>query len=170
MLGNHLSSRVVDFVTDAVWLFWFGGLTFYMAVVVPIGSEILGSDVQGEVTSQVTSYINLASLVAATLIFLRGWKRSSRWLMVCASLITLCSLLMVVLRRWLLERMLGEVSSGEATGEYGASEFQLWLDTWSFYSLHRVYLWVTTFQWLCGVIILWKMSDKPSDQSSEISL
>ncbi len=46
-------------------MFWQGGFTFYGAVVVPIGSEVLGShQAQGFVTRSVTNYLNIAGIVA----------------------------------------------------------------------------------------------------------
>ena len=40
--------------------FWQGGFTFYAAVVVPVGQQVLHSHLrQGFVTQQVTNYLNL---------------------------------------------------------------------------------------------------------------
>src|SRR5947209_19521490 len=54
-----------------LWLlmFWLGGFTFYAAVVVPIGTEVLGSAAdQGWITRRVTPWLNVAGAVA-----LAGW-------------------------------------------------------------------------------------------------
>src|SRR5437764_1383870 len=46
-------------------MFWQGGFTFYAAVVVPIGTEILGSaEEQGWITRRVTVFLNLAGAIA----------------------------------------------------------------------------------------------------------
>src|SRR4029077_10489490 len=46
-------------------MFWQGGFMFYGGVVVPVGSRILGSDLeQGSITRSVTHYLNLAGAVA----------------------------------------------------------------------------------------------------------
>jgi len=46
-------------------LFWQGGFMFYGAVVVPVGSDVLGShQAQGFVTRSVTNYLNIAGIVA----------------------------------------------------------------------------------------------------------
>lgn len=45
-------------------MFWQGGFTFYGAIVVPVGSDVLGShQAQGFVTRSVTNYLNLAGIV-----------------------------------------------------------------------------------------------------------
>ena len=49
-------------------MFWQGGFTFYSAVVVPIGSDLLGSGRdQGFITRSVTNYLNLAGVAALAL-------------------------------------------------------------------------------------------------------
>ena len=49
----------------AALMFWQGGFTFYAAVVVPVGKEVLGSHFnQGRITRRVTVYLNLAGAVA----------------------------------------------------------------------------------------------------------
>ena len=46
-------------------MFWQGGFMFYGGVVVPVGSEVLGSDTdQGWITRKVTDYLNAAGAVA----------------------------------------------------------------------------------------------------------
>jgi hypothetical protein len=46
-------------------MFWQGGFTFYGGVVVPVGSDVLGSErEQGFITRSVTNYLNLAGTVA----------------------------------------------------------------------------------------------------------
>jgi hypothetical protein len=50
-------------------LFWQGGFTFYGAVVVHVGQDVLGSHrMQGFVTRRVTNYLNLAGAVALPLL------------------------------------------------------------------------------------------------------
>lgn len=49
-------------------MFWQGGFMFYGGVVVPVGSRILGSDLeQGWITRSVTNYLNVAGAVALAL-------------------------------------------------------------------------------------------------------
>src|SRR5580704_2726867 len=85
-------------------MFWQGGFTFYASVVVPVGSDILGSHVeQGWITRSVTNYLNLSGGVALVLwlvdiIVVRttgfhGRKvRFSLWCVLAVTLAVLCLL------------------------------------------------------------------------------
>src|SRR6266540_2071258 len=58
-------SLIRRFLVLVALMFWQGGFTFYAAVVVPVGQEVLGSHLQqGFITRQVTNYLNLAGAVA----------------------------------------------------------------------------------------------------------
>jgi len=128
------------FLVLAALMFWLGGFTFYSAVVVPIGQEQLGHRTQGEVTRQVTNYLNLAGAVSLGVL---AWdvavstdksrpQRRARWLSWAA---------MVVALGWLvwLHRHLDDLLD--------AASF----DRSTFRTSHRVYLWLSTIQWGCGV-------------------
>lgn len=138
-------SRVMRLLTDAAWLFWFGGLSFYMIVVVPIGGELLGADVQGEVTSEVTGVVNVVALVAAMLVGLEGWRRGERGTVWASAVILLFTCGLIALRRVMLSRM-----------PVGPDAVQAGPEDWSFYTFHRGYLWLTTVQWISGVIVMWQ--------------
>src|SRR5438132_13751161 len=66
-------------------MFWQGGFLFYGAVVVTIGSEVLGSDfAQGLITRRVASALNVAGLCvllawAWDLLATPGPQRKRRW-------------------------------------------------------------------------------------------
>lgn len=136
---------IVRLICETLWTLWFGGLTFYIAIVVPIGGRVIGSDIQGEITAQVTFYLNLLAIFAAgstvVLSLLFGCKkhRTLRWSF--AAVIAIVAFGLVALRYVMLARMPG--AGFDATGGP--------LGQWSFYSLHRLYLWSTTLQWGCGV-------------------
>jgi len=127
-------------------MFWQGGFMFYGGVVVPVGSRILGSDLeQGWITRSVTSYLNVAGAVALAL---WGWdllaepasflgRRRLRWLSWCLLVLALGMLVRVHMR---LEELLD-------------LEQSIILDRSRFRSLHRRYLAVSTAQWL-GCITL----------------
>src|SRR5205823_7477731 len=77
------------FLALVAFAFWQGGFTFYAAVVVPIGRQVFGSDLdQAMVTRQATVWLNVAG--AVTLLFLAadiavtadpsGRRRLGRWL------------------------------------------------------------------------------------------
>jgi hypothetical protein len=82
-------------------LFWQGGFTFYAAVVIPVGRQVLGSlREQAPITRQATWVLNLAG--AAALLLLgwdlltgrdpsarRRWARWLLWLGLLASLLAL---------------------------------------------------------------------------------
>lgn len=134
-----ITHRVLLMVALAVW---FGGFTFYTSVVVPIGTDVLGSSrTQGFVTQQVTHVLNIIGGFALAIglidLFVERARRSVR----VTTFLSVILLLLIVL--WIallfvhpmLDLML------EPEHEYVADEAR-------FYQLHRVYLWVSTFQWL----------------------
>jgi hypothetical protein len=147
------------FLVLAALMFWLGGFTFYAAVVVPIGQEVLGSHLeQGLITRQVTNYMNLASGVAVLLL---GWdvaaardpsagRRRARWLSWVGVLAFLALLV------WLHPRL---------DALLDLDEVRL-LDAKRFRTLHRWYLWVSTFQWTCGLVYCvlslqaWRVEDR----------
>src|ERR1051325_4276104 len=84
----QMPTLVRRFVVLAAVMFWQGGFTFYGAVVVPVGSEILGSHLsQGWITRSVTNYLNLVGLVTlgiwawdlAAVKDRATWRRRFRW-------------------------------------------------------------------------------------------
>jgi hypothetical protein len=129
-------------------LFWQGGFTFYAAVVVPIGAEVLGSaEAQGWVTRRVTDWLNLSGLAAVAVL---SWdvaacrdpdarRRRLRWLALGLLAATLAVLFGLHPR---LDALL-DVSQGRIR------------DRPAFHGLHRWYLWVSTLQWACGLLALW---------------
>src|SRR5262249_6508904 len=85
------------FLVIAALMFWQGGFTFYAGVVVPIGTDVLGSPTeQGLIPRRVTWYINLSgaaalALFAIDMAFTRGgrgvrWGRGLAWLVMAAAL------------------------------------------------------------------------------------
>lgn len=126
----------------ALFAAWFGGFTFYTAIVVPIGTDVLGSSrTQGFVTQQVTDKLNLIGgptilmMMIDLIIFRRTRSRKlNTWsAMTLAGIGFLWCVLMVV--HPMLDAML-------------QPEHEHVLDDAKFYSLHRVYLWTSTIQWL----------------------
>lgn len=134
------------FLVLAALMFWQGGFTFYAAVVVPIGQDVLGSHLdQGFITRRVTQYLNLATAVALLpLLWDTGasrdpakGRRRLRWLCWLVMAATLAAL------AWLHPRM-------EALLDPDAHQV---LYHKIFRTQHRWYLWISTVQW--GVAILY---------------
>jgi hypothetical protein len=146
-------------------MFWQGGFTFYTGVVVPIGTDILGSpEEQGWITRRVTDYLNLAGVVAVVVL---GWdiaaggdpgtgRRRLRWLV------------------WaLLAAMLGMLAwlHGRLDAYLDVEQLRI-LDRPTFRALHRGYLWVSTAQWTCGLVAVylllraWRAEDDTQREKS----
>ncbi len=132
----------------ATFAVWFGGFTFYVSFVVPIGSEILGSArEQGFITQQVTHRLNLMCAIALVFMLVESiasWRR----LPCCQRVVQLGSVLVVgLLLIWLflLHPQLDQLLDVKRHRV---------LDRQNFYQIHRVYLWVSTFQWFFAWIWL----------------
>jgi len=135
------------FLALAALIFWVGGFTFYAAVVVPVGREVLGSDLeQGIITRQVSHYLNIACGCALALFL---WelaadgdrkvpRRLGRWLLWLGMAGALVILVVLHPR---LDQLLD------------VDEHRL-LDRRLFRSRHRFYLWTSTVQWGLGVAYL----------------
>jgi hypothetical protein len=133
------------FLVVAALMFWQGGFTFYAAVVVPVGQDVLGSHrEQGFITRQVTDYLNLAGAVALLPLAWDAavsgdeaarWRRA-RW----AAWLGMALLLGVL--AWLHPRL-------DALLE---TETHHIVNPKRFRTEHRWYLWASTLQWGCGVL------------------
>jgi hypothetical protein len=131
------------FLVVQALMFWQGGFLFYAAVVVPTGTDVLGSFDQGRVTRHVTDAMNVIG--AAALIVLAWdqwanreprWCRRARWVawaLLAAGLVALA----------VLHPMIESFVDFEADGRVN--------DYRSFYFWHRVYLYVAAAQWVAGL-------------------
>jgi hypothetical protein len=134
------------FLVLVALFFWQGGFTFYAGVVVPTGTQVLRSERrQGFITRRVTYYLNLTAagalaplawdvLAARDRVRRRRW-RAALWLGMAGAQATL-----FVLHPY-LDSLL-QVKGG------------IVLDPEAFRPAHRLYLWVSTAQWGCGVLFL----------------
>jgi len=134
------------FFVLAALAFWQGGFTFYSAVVVPAGEEVLGSSrEQGFVTRHVTNYLNAAGAVALPLCLWdlwigggRSFGRRLRWATWAGMAVTLS------VQVWLhlvLDRLL-------------QPEAMLVVDQRAFRAVHEWYLIASTAQWACCLAFL----------------
>jgi hypothetical protein len=129
----------------AVLLFWQGGFTFYSAVVIHVGRDVLGSHrEQGFVTRRVTNYLNLAGLIALPIlawdvatsrdpVARRRWVRWASWSGMALTLALLA---------WMhphLDAFLDPVDF--SIREHGT--FCVW---------HSWYLHASTVQWGCALL------------------
>jgi hypothetical protein len=132
--------RLRRFLLFQAFLVWQGGFVFYSAVVVPVGTEVLGSAFdQGLVTQRVTVWMNRLGL-AWHLLFgwdvfadgdpnrRRAWARAGMW---AASFVLLAGLAAVHLK---LDDL---IVDGRLT-RADRPAFRTW---------HVVYLWLSTGQW-----------------------
>ncbi len=142
-LGGMITLR--RFLVLAALMFWQGGFTFYAAVVVPIGQRNLGPVDQGFLTREVTQYLNLAGAVALgilvwDLVAPRTARRQRlRWLSWLGMVVSLLVL------AWLHHHLDGLL-------DLSATRV---VDRRHFRAGHRAYLWMSTFQWACGVTYCW---------------
>jgi hypothetical protein len=145
----------------AVLMFWQGGFTFYGAVVVPIGADVLGSHrEQGVITQRVTNYLNLAG---AAVLPVLAWdmlassdparrRRQARWVLWGLLVATLAGLFWLHLR-------LDALLEGE--------QRQI-LEVETFRTRHQLYLLVSTAQWAAAMMGLalalwaWRAEDAES--------
>jgi hypothetical protein len=62
-------------------MFWQGGFMFYGSVVITVGAQVLGSEMeQGFVTQAVTNYLNIAGAVCLTIWGFVLWRERTTWI------------------------------------------------------------------------------------------
>jgi hypothetical protein len=134
-------SDVWRFVLVLTLAGWWGALTFYGMVVVPEGTEQLGSQVQGLVTQQVTHTLNLiADTVIGLLYFeLRRSGTRSKW--IAWAIFAVCQIVLYGVHAWLSALL--QPAGGKS------------VDWPWFYDVHRIYLLATALQWGIGLYLLW---------------
>ena len=154
----------------ASFAIWFGGFGFYAAIVVPVGTEVLGSaHAQGMITRRVTESMNVFCAIAAGMMLIESfvsWKQSRKSDRTVLSVMAL-AVMALLIALFVLHPIMNQLIDPK-TG--------LISDRKQFYSLHRAYLWISTFQWAAGWIWLsiliksWHSidgSDDPSGTSNE---
>src|ERR1700722_8389628 len=139
-----------------LFMFWQGGFLFYAAVVVAVGSDVLGGDfAQGLITRHVTSWLNLIGLIVllawiGDLAVERGSRLKRRWAVWCFLLLCLAAL------AWLHPR-LDALIDVDHDRVLSRTEFRFW---------HRWYLHISTVQWLGSIVFTfltlqkWRAADR----------
>ena len=129
-------------------MIWQGGFLFYASVVVPAGTEVLGSSgAQGAITARVTDTMNQLGLVALAILALdlrltrdtNERRTAARWW--CWSLAFLCQLLLIYLHM-VLDFFMDPARNRIVIGP-------------PFRPVHRVYLWTISFQWFLCLLLAW---------------
>lgn len=122
---------------------WWGGFTFYAVAVIPNAQKVLHSHVKvGFITQEVTHWINAAAVLALTFLL---WElrqaelptpRRRRWLWGAWLVMVTMQIALFTLHP-MLDRLL----------DFSARDI---IDEPRFYFLHRVYLCVSTVEWLAA--------------------
>lgn len=156
------------FLVLGVLFFWQGGLTFYGAVVIPVGARILGSHrSQAVITREVVQVATAAGLLALVLFCWdvlatrdpAGWRRHVRQ---CAALGIAFTWVILSCLQFLLNQRFDPDSLDVG-------------DLASFRELHRLYLWITTVQWVLCLVFLfaglaaWRAEDRTEGEGVRIS-
>jgi hypothetical protein len=128
------------FLVVQALMLWQGGFLFYAAIVVPTGTDVLGSFEQGRVTRHVTDTMNAIGAIAVAILAWDqlnslAWRRT-RW-----GLWTIFAIGVAMLF-WLHPRIENYIDFS-ANGRID--------DYQAFYFWHRVYLYVASAQWLAGL-------------------
>ena len=135
------------FVLIVAIAFSFGGFTFYSAIVVKIGGEVLDATMQGFVTRLVTHVLNIASAITL-LVFvweaIASKNQRKSWANICffsmLGLYSLC-LITLVLVHPRLDALLDPDTFAVANSD-------------RFYVLHRIYLISNSIQWLATLALI----------------
>ena len=156
-------TSLLRLVIVLIYAVWQGGFVFYGAVVVPIGADVLESDMtQGFITQRVTNWLNVIGTVSLAVWSVDLWwtttrrrLRSSLWAVLVTTLIT----------QFVLHQQMDDKLDAVA---------QSVLDPDGFYALHRRYLIVSTLQWLigCGLLLTtlhnWQRTIPTSESRGEM--
>ena len=119
------------------WGIWWGGLSFYAIIVVPIGTELIGSVEQGFITQKVTLWHNGLSILFVFCLAIEAYRRKSRALWVVVSLLMMIDLALVVDHIKISSQM----------------DFKNQSVPSGFYAQHANYLWITAAEWVLGMAI-----------------
>jgi hypothetical protein len=145
-LRSKLIETIRRFLVASALGLWLGGFTFYSAVVILVGTDVLGDHRQvGFITQRVSNWLNLIGAIALMLALwnmVAIWPTSARWK---RSLLALAWLAMAISLAALLplHRSLDGVLNADSQEIASYEEF-LWL--------HRAYLAISTAQWGAGLV------------------
>lgn len=134
---------------------------FYSAVVVPVGTEVLGSPLlQGTITQPVTNWLNLIGIGWCLALVWDCWQTTDpqRWRRRLRAGFTIISVLLLAVLFGLHLEMDRHLDV-EATRIMNKVAFRLW---------HVTYLWTSTAHWVIGLLMAlltlsaWRAEDQNS--------
>lgn len=132
---------------DVTWMFFVGGFSFYLAIVVPIGGNTIGPEVQGLVTEHVSKITNIFGLIAGIIWVFRSHAQKFGWSCLSQGVVLIASSIALM------------VLHAEVVASLNLKPMNLFSD-WTFYGIHRLYMWITLLQWLAMVALainaLWR--------------
>lgn len=134
--------RGLAYICVLGWAVWVGGFLFYGGAVVPILHDTLDSLTAGGITRRVTLRLNGAGAAALTVWWVESWwngPRRSRIRNLFVRGLLVASTLGLVVEMRLHQVMENRLDSGTLA---------------DFYPLHKIYLGVSTLQWLANLGIL----------------
>ena len=120
-----------------VWAAWWGGLCFYAVIVVPIGTEAIGSVEQGFITQRVTQWHNALTGLFSIFLLVEAYRKRERVFWIIAISLSLIATALVLQHA----RLTGMMDFKHQTVPGG------------FYGSHAVYLWITAIEWALGIVI-----------------
>lgn len=134
-LIRTIGSRTWKVFLLLVWAAWWGGLGFYAVVVVPIGTDIIGSVEQGFVTQRVTQWHNGLSVLFLVCLVIEASRGRNRWLWAMTVVLGIITITLLIWHVKLTEMM----------------DLQQRAVSVAFYAHHAIYLWLTAAEWLVGM-------------------
>jgi hypothetical protein len=120
-----------------LWGVWWGGLCFYAVVVVPIGTDSIGSVAQGFITQRVTLWHNVIFGAFLSALAAEACRRRGRALWVLGGALCAIEFALLLWHARLTGMMDFPSRSVPAT----------------FYDEHAVYLWITAAEWGLGIVL-----------------
>jgi hypothetical protein len=135
------------FLVVQALMLWQGGFLFYAIAVVPAGTQAIGSSAQGAVTARATDTLNLIGVLGLAL---TCWelaltkdpnarRTAARWW--CWAFAFVCQYLLFSLHQ-LLDYFMDP-------------ERRHVVIVPPFYTVHRMYLWVSSVLWLSCLLLTW---------------
>lgn len=122
-----------------LWALWWGGLSFYAIVVVPIGTEQIGSVAQGFITQRVTQWHNLLCILMTLSLAIEAYRTTNGFLWAGCGTLGVLTALLLAGHALLTQQM----------------DFRAETVPANFYSKHAIYLWLTAAEWCVGLVLPW---------------